>query len=90
MALAEAGATVALCARNVEKLEEVAAEINGRRGVVAEAEGELEGAAAICGGAASAGEGLAEIEAAVEAAAGGGTAHCFGWTWAARSRLRSA
>ena len=29
MALAEAGATVALCARNVEKLDEVAAEING-------------------------------------------------------------
>jgi 3-oxoacyl-[acyl-carrier protein] reductase len=30
MALAEAGATVALCARNVEKLEGVATEINGR------------------------------------------------------------
>ncbi len=29
IALAEAGATVALCARNLEKLEEVAAEING-------------------------------------------------------------
>jgi 3-oxoacyl-[acyl-carrier protein] reductase len=58
MALAEAGATVALCARNEAKLAEVAAEINGRRAVVAEAEGELEGAAAICGGAASAGEGV--------------------------------
>ena len=77
IALAEAGATVALCARNVAKLEEVAAEINGRQGVVAEAEGEIEGAAAICGGAASAGAGLVHAEAAVEAAAGGGTAHVF-------------
>jgi 3-oxoacyl-[acyl-carrier protein] reductase len=77
MALAEAGATVALCARNVAKLEEVAAEINGRRGVVAEAEGEIEDAAAICGGAASAGAGLAEVEAALEATAGGGAAHVF-------------
>ena len=77
VALAEAGATVALCARNVAKLEEVAAEINGRQGVVAEAEGEIEGAAAICGGAASAGAGLVHAEAAVEAAAGGGTAHVF-------------
>jgi len=77
MALAVQGATVALCARNVEKLEEVAAEINGRRGVVAEAEGEMEGAAAICGGAASAGVGLAEVEAALEASAGGGAAHVF-------------
>ena len=77
IALAEAGATVALCARNVAKLEEVAAEINGRQGVVAEAEGEIEGAAAICGGAASAGAGLVHAEAAVEAAAGVGTAHVF-------------
>jgi 3-oxoacyl-[acyl-carrier protein] reductase len=77
IALAEAGATVALCARNVAKLSEVAAEINGRRGVVAEAEGEMEDAAAICGGAASAGAGLAAVEAAVEAAAGGGSAHVF-------------
>jgi 3-oxoacyl-[acyl-carrier protein] reductase len=75
--LAEAGATVALCARNEAKLAEVAAEINGRRAVVAEAEGEIEGAAAICGGAASAGVGLAEAEAALEAAARGGTAHVF-------------
>ena len=75
IALAEAGATVALCARNVAKLEEVAAEINGRQGVVAEAEGEIEGAAAICGGAASAGAGLVHAEAAVEDAAVGGTAH---------------
>ena len=77
MALAEAGATVALCARNVARLEEVAAEINGRGGVVAEAEGEMEDAAAICGGAASAGAGLAEVEAALEASAGGGKAHVF-------------
>ena len=77
LALAEAGATVALCARNEAKLAEVAAEINGRRAVVAEAEGEIEGAAAICGGAASAGVGLAEAEAALEAAARGGTAHVF-------------
>ncbi len=77
LALAEAGATVALCARNVEKLEAVAAEINGRQAAAAEAEGEMEGAAAICGGAASAGAGLAEVEAALEAAARGGTAHVF-------------
>jgi 3-oxoacyl-[acyl-carrier protein] reductase len=55
IALAEAGATVALCARNVEKLGEVAAEINGRAGIAAEAAGEMDEAAAICGGAASAG-----------------------------------
>src|SRR5664279_5321219 len=55
MALAEAGATVALCARNVEKLGEVAAEINGRAARAAEASGEMDDAAAICGGAASAG-----------------------------------
>ena len=55
MALAEAGATVALCARNVEKLGEVAAEINGRAARAAEAAGEMDDAAAICGGAASAG-----------------------------------
>jgi len=61
----------------VAKLEEVAAEINGRRGVVAEAEGEIEGAAAMCGGAASAGPGLAEVETALEATAGGGSAHVF-------------
>ena len=82
LALAEAGATVALCARNVEKLAEVAAEINGRQAAVAEAEGRMEGAAAggislDAGGAASAGAGLAEVEAALEAAARGGTAHVF-------------
>jgi 3-oxoacyl-[acyl-carrier protein] reductase len=55
LALAEAGATVALCARNLEKLEEVAAEINGRAGRAAEVAGEIDDAAAICGGAASAG-----------------------------------
>jgi 3-oxoacyl-[acyl-carrier protein] reductase len=89
MALAEAGATVALCARNEAKLAEVAAEINGKPthdgetvmngapGVVAQAEGEMEGAAAMCGGAASAGVGLAEAESRVEAAAGNGTAHVF-------------
>src|ERR1019366_395460 len=55
IALAEAGATVALCARNVEKLEQVAAEINGRASRAAEAAGEMDDAAAICGGAASAG-----------------------------------
>jgi 3-oxoacyl-[acyl-carrier protein] reductase len=88
MALAEAGATVALCARNEAKLAEVAAEINGRRAVVSEAEGELEGAAAICGGAASAGKGLAEIEAAVEAAAGGVTAQVFVLDLASEESIR--
>jgi len=39
---------------------------------VAEAEGEIEGAAAICGGAASAGAGINEAEARIEAAAGVG------------------
>jgi 3-oxoacyl-[acyl-carrier protein] reductase len=68
MALAEAGATVALCARNREKLDEVAAEINGEIGRRAEAAGEIEDAAAICGGAASAG--------VVEAPAAG-AAHTF-------------
>jgi 3-oxoacyl-[acyl-carrier protein] reductase len=77
IALAEAGATVALCARNVEKLEAVATEINGRSGVVAEAEGEMEDVAAISGGAASAGAGLASAEVAVEVAAGCGAAHVF-------------
>ena len=88
LALAEAGATVALCARTVAKLEEVAAEINGRRGVVAEAEGEIEGAAAICGGAASAGAGLAEVEAALEASAGGGTAHVFALDLASEDSIK--
>ena len=55
IALAEAGATVALCARNVEKLGEVAAEINGRAAGAIEAAGEIDDAAALCGGAASAG-----------------------------------
>ena len=77
IALAEAGATVALCARNVEKLNEVALEINCRSGVVAEAEGEMEDVAAISGGAASAGAGLAAAERAVESAAGCGSAHVF-------------
>jgi len=88
MALAEAGATVALCARNVAKLEEVAAEINGRGGVVAEAEGEMEDAAAICGGAASAGAGLAEVEAALEASAGGGKAHVFALDLASEDSIK--
>jgi 3-oxoacyl-[acyl-carrier protein] reductase len=89
MALAEAGATVALCARNLEKLGEVAAEINGRRGVVAEAEGEIEGAAAICGGAASAGAGLTSVEAQVEAAAGsGGQAHVFALDLASEDSIK--
>ena len=55
LALAEAGATVALCARNEAKLAEVAAEINGAAGRAAEAAGEMDDAAALCGGAASAG-----------------------------------
>ena len=93
IALAEAGATVALCARNVAKLEAVAAEINGRqingrRGVVAEAEGEMEGAAAICGGAASAGVGLAEVEARLEATAGGGVAHVFALDLASEDSIK--
>jgi len=77
LALAEAGATVALCARNVAKLEAVAAEINCHSGVVAEAEGEMEDLAAVSGGAASAGVGLAAEERAVEIAAGCGGAHVF-------------
>jgi 3-oxoacyl-[acyl-carrier protein] reductase len=92
LALAEAGATVALCARNVAKLEAVAAEINGqinrRGGVVAEAEGEMEGAAAICGGAASAGVGLAEAEAALEASSGGGTAQVFALDLASEESIK--
>jgi 3-oxoacyl-[acyl-carrier protein] reductase len=55
LALAEAGATVALCARNEAKLADVAAEINGAAGRAAEAAGEMDDAAALCGGAASAG-----------------------------------
>lgn len=90
--LAEAGATVALCARNVAKLEAVAAEIigqiNRRGGVVAEAEGEMEGAAAICGGAASAGVGLAEAEAALEASSGGGTAQVFALDLASEESIK--
>jgi 3-oxoacyl-[acyl-carrier protein] reductase len=53
--LAEAGATVALAARNEAKLAEVAAEINSIASRRAEAAGEIDDAAAICGGAASAG-----------------------------------
>jgi 3-oxoacyl-[acyl-carrier protein] reductase len=41
LALAEAGATVALCARNQAKLAEVASEINGATGRAAEAAGEM-------------------------------------------------
>jgi 3-oxoacyl-[acyl-carrier protein] reductase len=89
MALAKAGATVALCARNEAKLAEVAAEINGRQGVVAEAEGEMEGAAAMCGGAASAGVGLVEAEARVEAAAGNGTAHVFALDLASEESIKA-
>ncbi|HUD23477.1 MAG TPA: beta-ketoacyl-ACP reductase [Acidobacteriaceae bacterium] len=55
LALAEAGATVALCARNKAKLAEVADEINGAASRAAEAAGEMDDTAAICGGAASAG-----------------------------------
>ena len=55
LALAEAGATVALCARNTEKLAGVAAEINGVMARRVEAAGEIEDAAAIAGGAASSG-----------------------------------
>jgi 3-oxoacyl-[acyl-carrier protein] reductase len=58
---------VALCARNVEKLDAVAAEINGMAARAAEAAGEIDDAAAICGGAASAG--------VVEPV--GGSAHVF-------------
>jgi 3-oxoacyl-[acyl-carrier protein] reductase len=67
LALAEAGATVALCARNEAKLAGVAAEINGAAGRAAEAAGEMDEAAALCGGAASAG-----VTEPV-----GGTAHAF-------------
>jgi 3-oxoacyl-[acyl-carrier protein] reductase len=55
LALAEAGATVALAARNEAKLDEVAAEINSVASRRAEAAGEIDDAAAMCGGAASAG-----------------------------------
>lgn len=89
LALAEAGATVALCARNVEKLEEVAALINGRRGVVAEAEAEIEAAAAIFGGSTSAGPGVVEIEAAVEATAGWGAAHVFALDLASEESIKA-
>ncbi|HEY4381037.1 MAG TPA: beta-ketoacyl-ACP reductase [Acidobacteriaceae bacterium] len=88
IALAEAGATVALCARNVEKLREVAAEINCRSGVVSEAEGEMEDAAAISGGAASAGADLAAAERAVEAAAGCGGAHVFALDLASEDSIK--
>jgi 3-oxoacyl-[acyl-carrier protein] reductase len=93
MALAEAGATVALCARSVAKLDDVAAEINGRRAVVAEAEGEIEDAAAHwisldAGGSASAGAGVAEMEAALEAAAGCGTAHVFALDLASEDSIK--
>jgi 3-oxoacyl-[acyl-carrier protein] reductase len=88
------GATVALCARNEAKLREVADEINnrsaggsaGRASVVAEAEGEIEDAAAGfrpdedgAAGEAIASVDVAREEAAVEASAGmnGGQAHVF-------------
>jgi len=94
MELARMGATVALCARNEAKLAEVAAEINnrsasgsaGRASVVAEAEGEIEDAAAGFrpdedgdAGEAIASVDVAREEAAVETAAGvnGGQAHVF-------------
>ncbi|HWB33538.1 MAG TPA: beta-ketoacyl-ACP reductase [Acidobacteriaceae bacterium] len=86
--LARMGATVALCARNEAKLAEVADEINsrgaGRAAVVAEAEGEIEDAAAgFRQDGTEAGEAIASVdvageEAAVEAAADGwGQAHVF-------------
>jgi 3-oxoacyl-[acyl-carrier protein] reductase len=65
----------------------VADEINGRRAAVAEAEGEMEGAAALCGGAASAGVGLADVEAQVEAA-GGGSAHVFALDLASEESIK--
>lgn len=84
--LARMGATVALCARNEAKLAEVADEINGknagRAAVVAEAEGEIEDAAAGFRpedgdeSAAIMGVNVDEAEAAVESAAGG-QAHVF-------------
>jgi 3-oxoacyl-[acyl-carrier protein] reductase len=96
MALAEAGATVALCARNEAKLAEVAAEINGRRGVVAEAAGEMEGAAAMCGGAASAGAGVSasfdptrDDETVTNGAPGGGTAHVFALDLASEESIKA-
>ncbi len=85
--LARMGATVALCARNEAKLAEVAGEINGknagRAAVVAEAEGEIEDAAAGFRpedgdeSAAIMGVNVDEAEAAVESAAMGGQAHVF-------------
>jgi 3-oxoacyl-[acyl-carrier protein] reductase len=52
--LARRGATVALCARNQDKLAEVAAEINGLMSRRIEAAGEIDDTAAILGGASSA------------------------------------
>jgi 3-oxoacyl-[acyl-carrier protein] reductase len=56
--------------------------------VVAEAEGELEDVAAISGGAASAGAGLADTEAAVEVAAGCGAAHAFALDLASEDSIK--
>jgi len=70
--LAAMGATVALCARNEAKLAEVAAEINGAMARRVEAAGELEDAAALCGGAASAGVDAGDVD-----GAGEGSAHIF-------------
>jgi 3-oxoacyl-[acyl-carrier protein] reductase len=78
IALWQAGATVALCARNVEKLGEVAAEINGYAAQLAEAAGEIEGAAAICGGAASAGVTLPSV----------GSAHVFALDLASEDSIK--
>jgi 3-oxoacyl-[acyl-carrier protein] reductase len=69
---------VALCARNVEKLGEVAAEINGYAAQLAEAAGEIEGAAAICGGAASAGVTLPSV----------GSAHVFALDLASEDSIK--
>jgi 3-oxoacyl-[acyl-carrier protein] reductase len=69
LALAQRGATVALCARNLDKLAEVAAEINAAMSSRVEAAGEIDDTAAILGGAASAGiddgdpDGSAEVSA---------------------------
>jgi 3-oxoacyl-[acyl-carrier protein] reductase len=51
--LARRGATVALCARNLDKLAEVAAEINQATSARIEAAGEIDDTAAVLGGAAA-------------------------------------
>jgi 3-oxoacyl-[acyl-carrier protein] reductase len=72
VALAQRGATVALCARNGDKLAEVADEINSAMSRRVEAAGEIDDTAAVLGGAASAG-----IDDGDSDGSGEGSAHVF-------------